>query len=118
VLLADSLDAMRASLAGFLRSQGVDVVEVTGDLAVRELRSAQDERHYDALIAGLEGRGAELLKAVRLEQPSLPVVCVGRENSSAVAEQAGVSCVKRVEREAVLEALVNVGIFSAQVRAS
>jgi two-component system chemotaxis sensor kinase CheA len=118
VLLADSLDAMRASLAGFLRSQGVDVVEVTGEHAVRELRTAQDDRHYDALIAGLEGRGADMLKTVRLEQPSLPVVCVGRDDAFAEGQHAGVSCLKRVEREAVLEALVSAGIFHQQPRAT
>lgn len=115
VLLADSLDAMRASLAGFLRSQGVDVVEVTGDNAVRELRQAAEARHYDALIAGLDGRGPEMLKAIKTEQPALPVVCVAREGQSGAAT--GLPVVKRVEREAVLEALVSAGIFQ-QARAS
>jgi hypothetical protein len=110
VLLADELDAMRASLAGFLRASGLEVLETSVDSVVRELRQAPDNRHFDAVVAGLEGRGGEMVKAVKKEQPGLTVVCVAREDVS-LGQALGAPCVKRVEREAVLEALVDAGIF-------
>ena len=118
VLLADELDAMRASLAGFLRASGLDVVEITSDALVRELRGAVDARHFDAVVAGVEGRGAEtMVKTVRSEQPSLTVVCLSHEGGSPAPGLP--PCIKRVEREAVLEALRDAGVFTAnQARAS
>lgn len=120
VLLADELDAMRASLAGFLRASGLDVVEVTSDALVRELRQAVDTRHFDAVVAGVEGKTAEtMVKAVRTEQPALPVVCLSQEGGAGASGLP--PCIKRVEREAVLEALVEAGVFSStsdQARAS
>jgi two-component system, chemotaxis family, sensor kinase CheA len=118
VLLADELDAMRASLAGFLRASGLEVLETSVDSVVRELRQAPDDHHFDAVVAGIEGRGPEMVKALKKEQPSLPVVCVARDDVSQGA-QLGTTCVKRVEREAVLEALVDAGIFhTKEARAS
>jgi two-component system chemotaxis sensor kinase CheA len=118
VLLADELDAMRASLAGFLRASGLDVVEITSDALVRELRQAVDTRHFDAVVAGIEARGAEtMVKAVRTEQPALPVVCLSHEGGGPTAGLP--RSIRRVEREAVLEALVDAGIFTqGQARAS
>jgi two-component system chemotaxis sensor kinase CheA len=110
VILADELDAMRASLAGFLRASGLDVLETSVDAVVRELRQAPDDRHFDAVVAGVDGRGGEMVKAVKKEQPRLPIVCVAREDV-ALGQGLGATCVKRAEREAVLEALVEAGIF-------
>lgn len=111
VLLADELDAMRASLAGFLRASGLDVVETTSDSLVRELRGAVDARHFDAVVAGIETRGAEMVvKTVRSEQPSLPVVCLSNDGGAPSPDLP--ACIKRMEREAVLEALHDAGIFS------
>jgi two-component system chemotaxis sensor kinase CheA len=112
VLLSDELDAMRASLAGFLRASGVEVVEVTADAALKELR--QHQRGYDAVVTGLDpvARGLELVRTLKAEQPDLPVVCVSREDLRAQAESVGArACVRRVEREALLEALSGAGIF-------
>ncbi|MDX2008851.1 MAG: chemotaxis protein CheW, partial [Myxococcaceae bacterium] len=122
VLLADEVDAMRAALAGWLRSSGVDVVELTGDAAVKELRS-DSGRGVDALIASLDGgpsRGLELIRTVKQEQPALPIVCTTRlvEQFGDQARAAGASAVvRRVEREAVLEALQGTGIFTTTAEA-
>jgi two-component system chemotaxis sensor kinase CheA len=117
VLLADELDAMRASLAGFLRAAGMDVVEVGTDALVREVRNNQS-RQFDAVVAGVDrqpARGIELVKSLRTEQPELPLVCVSREEElNSIIEAAGArACVRRVEREAVLEALITAGIFKS-----
>jgi len=116
VLLADEVDAIRASLAGWLRSSGVDVIELSSDAAVKELRS-ENGRQVDALIASLDGsaRGLELVRTARLEQPSLPIVCTAREadrHAESARAAGAITVVKRLEREAVLEALTNAGIFS------
>lgn len=116
VLLADEVDAIRASLAGWLRSSGVDVIELSSDAAVKELRS-EHGREVDALIASLDGsaRGLELVRTARLEQPTLPIVCTAREadrHSESARAAGALTVVKRLEREAVLEALTNAGIFS------
>jgi DNA-binding response OmpR family regulator len=109
---------MRASLAGFLRASGVDVVEVTSDGMNRELRNTHDERPFDAVIAGVEGKGIDAVKELRREQPGMPVVCVTRE-ATGHSDVLDSICVKRIEREAVLEALVSAGIFTVkEVRAS
>ena len=114
VLLADELDAMRASLAGFLRASGLDVVEITSDALVRELRGAVDARHFDAVVAGVEARGAEtMVKTVKSEQPSLTVVCLSHEGGSPTPGLP--PCIKRVEREAVLEALRDAGVFATSL---
>jgi two-component system chemotaxis sensor kinase CheA len=113
VLLADELDALRASLAGFLRASGVEVVEVTHDGMVRELRSQQG-RAFDAVVAGLGGSSTDLVKLLKAEQPDLPVVCMSRgdDGLGEAAMSAGArACVKRVEREALLDALTSAGIF-------
>jgi two-component system chemotaxis sensor kinase CheA len=117
VLLADEVDAVRAALAGWLRSSGVDVVELSSDAAVKELRS-DSGRGIDALIASLDGgtaRGLELIRTVKQEQPALPIVCTTRqlEQFEGQARAAGASAVvRRIEREAVLEALHSTGIFT------
>ncbi|MBM4783593.1 MAG: hypothetical protein GQE15_38455 [Archangiaceae bacterium] len=116
VLLADEVDAIRASLAGWLRSSGVDVIELSSDAAVKELRSEHGGQ-VDALIASLDGsaRGLELVRTARLEQPSLPIVCTAREadrHAESARAAGALTVVKRLEREAVLEALTNAGIFS------
>jgi two-component system chemotaxis sensor kinase CheA len=117
VVLADEVDAVRAALAGWLRSSGVDVVELSGDAAVKELRS-DSGRGVDALIASLDGgaaRGLELIRTVKQEQPALPIVCTTRQVGQLgdQARAAGASAVvRRVEREAVLEALQHTGIFT------
>ncbi len=109
VLLADEVDAMRASLAGFLRASGVDVVETTIDSVVRDLRNAA-ERQFDAVVAGIGRR--DISNEVKQEQPGLPLVCVSNDTASGAS-------IKRAERELVLEALVNAGIFTkAEARAS
>jgi two-component system, chemotaxis family, sensor kinase CheA len=112
VLFADELDAMRSSLAGFLRASGVEVTEVTGDAALKELRGQQ--RTYDAVITGMEpaSRGLELVRTLKSELPDLPVLCVSRDDVRAQAEAVGArACVRRVEREALLDALSSAGIF-------
>lgn len=115
VLLADEVDAMRSALAGWLRASGVDVIELSGDAAARELRSEQG-RQVDALIANVDGgaQGLELVRSVRKEQPALPIVCTGHDGNAELARAVGVVAVlPRVEREAVLEALTTAGLFSA-----
>jgi two-component system chemotaxis sensor kinase CheA len=117
VLLSDELDAMRASLAGFLRASGVEVVEVTNDAALRELRGQQ--RSYDAIITGMEpvARGLELIRTLKLELPDLPVLCVSRDDLREQAQAVGArACVRRVEREALLDALSSAGIFEGKNR--
>lgn len=115
VLLSDELDAMRASLAGFLRASGVEVVEVSNEAAVREIR--RQTVAFDAVITGLEpmNRGLELVRTLRQEQPELPVVCVSRDDLRSEAEAVGARAwVRRVEREALLEALSGAGIFKTE----
>lgn len=116
VLLADQVDAMRVALAGWLRSSGLDVLEVSSDAAVKELR-LEDGARIDALIAGLDGHeGLELVRTARREQPQLPIVCTSRDTElhEGPARQAGaLTVVKRAEREAVLEALTSAGLFAS-----
>jgi two-component system chemotaxis sensor kinase CheA len=118
VLLADEVDAIRAALAGWLRTSGVDVVELSSDAAVKALRSDQGT-NVDALIAGLHGtsaRGLELVRTAKFEQPALPIVCTSSEGEAIAAEAkaAGASAVvPRIEREAIMQALTHAGLFSA-----
>ncbi|MFZ5438888.1 MAG: chemotaxis protein CheW, partial [Myxococcota bacterium] len=119
VLLADELDSMRASLAGFLRASGLEVVEVGADGTLKELRA--QTRAFDAVIAGLDpvARGLELVRTLKSEQPDLPVVCVSRDDLTTQAQSVGAhACVKRVEREALLEVLQGTGIFQSSREAA
>jgi two-component system chemotaxis sensor kinase CheA len=109
VLLADEVDAMRASLAGFLRASGLDVVETTNEAVVRELRNHSGHQ-FDAVVASVS-KGKDVSVQVKQEQPGLPLVCVTNDATNGAA-------IKRVERELVLEALVAAGVFSKEVRAS
>ncbi len=109
VLLADEVDAMRASLAGFLRASGLDVVETTSEAVVRELRN-HSGRQFDAVVASV-AKGKDVSVQVKQEQPGLPLVCVTNDATNGAA-------IKRVEREMVLEALVAAGVFAKEVRAS
>ena len=106
VLLSDESDALRGSLAGFLRAGGIEVAEATTDAAVRELRHGQ--RRFDAVIASVDPlpRGLELVRLVNREQPTLPVFCIGAEDAREPASAAGARQVlRRLDREALLSAL-------------
>jgi hypothetical protein len=62
------------------------------------------------VVAGVGRR--DVSSEVKQEQPGLPLVCVTNDSTSGTA-------IKRAERELVLEALVNAGIFTkAEARAS
>jgi two-component system chemotaxis sensor kinase CheA len=114
VLLAAGLEALRASIAAWLRASGVEVVEASTEGALKELRAHQ--RPFDAVIAGLDPlrRGLELVRTLRAELPELPVVCLSREDLSAQATAVGArACVRHVEREALLAALTDAGLFTS-----
>jgi hypothetical protein len=54
------------------------------------------------------------VRTLRAELPELPVVCLSREDLSAQATAVGArACVRHVEREALLAALTDAGLFTS-----
>ncbi|MFO0597243.1 MAG: hybrid sensor histidine kinase/response regulator [Myxococcaceae bacterium] len=119
VVLTDGFEAMRGSIAGFLRASGLDVLELSPDAALRELRSGG--KAVDAVVASLDPvpRGLELVRTLKAEQPDLPIVCVAPDGCGELATSAGArTCVRQLEREAILHALEGAGIFTSQREAA
>lgn len=113
-LLVDDSSAMRSALGGFLRSAGIDVVDVaTGELALSELKA----QRFDAVVTDLEMAGMDgfaVIRAVTLEAPLLPVfVWTYREDEELEAKvrAAGArACVHKLRREDLVLAMQVAGI--------
>lgn len=117
VLVADDSEAMRAALTGYLRSAGLDVVDVpSGDAALRELRS---KGGYDAVVTDLEMPGTDgfgVIDAVRRERPELPVFVWTQlddeETTSRVATTGVRACVSKLRREDLITAFEQAGVLA------
>ena len=116
LLVVDDSLAMRASLSGFLRTHGFEVVEAaSGDAALEELR-AQPGR-FDGVVTDLEMAGTDgldLLAALRRDQPGLPAFVWTYLDDPAIAPRvlsAGArACVHKLRREDLVAALHDCGL--------
>ena len=116
LLVADDSNAMRTALAGYLRTQGFEVHDVSsGDDALRELRAQRGR--YDAVVTdlameGLDGFG--LIRTLQQEQPQLPVFAWTYQDDVGVTERAlsvgARACVHKLRREELVAALQDCGI--------
>ena len=122
VLLADDSNAMRCAVSDFLRSTGLEVVDVSsGDDAVRELR-ASGMSGFDAVITDLEMGGTGglgVIAEVQRERPELPVIVwthrAGEDIQREVLEAGARAYVNKLRREDLVAALHETGlILSAQ----
>jgi two-component system chemotaxis sensor kinase CheA len=117
LIVADDSGAMRAAVGGFLRAQGIDVIEVSsGEAVLRELRGSSlpvDAVVTDLEMAGLDGFG--VLAAVGREHPKIPVVVWTQHDDprlrARVMAAGARHCVNKREREALMAALVDCGVF-------
>jgi two-component system chemotaxis sensor kinase CheA len=118
VLLVDDSMAMRAALGGFLRSVGMDVVDVaSGEQALTELRA--HATRFDAVITDLEMAGMDgfdVIRAVEAQDAKMPVfVWTYREDEELCARvrAAGArACIHKLKREALVEAMEHEGIVA------
>jgi two-component system chemotaxis sensor kinase CheA len=120
LLLADDSTAMRGAIGGYLRAQGIDVLEVAGgEAALRELRAPGVP--FDAVVSDLEMPGLDgfgLLEALRREQPSLPVIIWTQNLDRRVHERLSAAgaraCVSKLEREALMTTLRDCGVIDGE----
>jgi two-component system chemotaxis sensor kinase CheA len=118
LIVADDSSAMRAAVGGFLRAQGIDVIEVSsGEAVLRELRGSS-LRPVDAVVTDLEMAGLDgfgVLDAVGREHPEIPVVVWTQHDDprlrARVMAAGARHCVNKREREALMAALVDCGVF-------
>jgi len=121
VLVADDSNAMRAALSGYLRSFGLDVIDVAnGDAAVHELRSAR-RGPIDAVITDLEMPGMDgfgVLAMLRKERPQIPAFVwtyhQGPEWSERAIASGARACIHKLERERLISELATIGIGATQ----
>jgi two-component system chemotaxis sensor kinase CheA len=117
ILLVDDSTAMRAALAGYLRSCGLKVVDVgSAPAALKELRGA-NEAAFDALITDLEMPdvdGFELLATVKRERPGLPCFAWTSHEEPEVIDRAlavgARACISKLKREELMEHFAKHGI--------
>ena len=109
---------MRSALGGFLRSSGLDVVDVaSGELALAELKH-HAARRFDAVITDLEMAGMDgfaVIEAVKKEDAKLPVFVWTYHEDSGLEERvrgAGArACVNKLRREELVRAMEAEGIL-------
>jgi CheY-like chemotaxis protein len=120
LLLADDSTAMRAAIGGYLRTEGLEVLEVaSAEAALRLLRAPGPP--FDAVVSDLEmpGMGGfELLQVLRREQPTLPVIVWTQNDEPQVrvrlCDAGARACVSKLEREALMIALRECGVLDAE----
>lgn len=87
VLLVEDEDPVRLFGARALRSKGYKVIEArTGEAALEILRASK----FDLLITDMvmpKVGGAEVIKAARAADPSLPVICISGYTQESVARE-------------------------------
>jgi CheY-like chemotaxis protein len=117
VLLVDDSNAMRASISGFLRSLGLEVLEVpTGYAALQHVRNAPAGT-FQAVITDLEMEGFdgfELLATIHRERPDMPVIVWTYHEDPHITERVlkagGRACINKLKREDLALTLAAVGI--------
>ena len=121
LLLVDDSNAMRAALGGYLRSCGIDVVDVaSGGAALHELAPARSGS-FDAVVTDLEMEGTDgygVIAAAHRDRPALPVFVWTFHDDIAITERvmgAGAkACVNKLRREDLIEALKSQGIIGSR----
>jgi two-component system chemotaxis sensor kinase CheA len=117
VMLVDDSNAMRASIGGFLRAQGLEVLEMpTGQAAMSQLRTSAPGTFHavvtDLEMAGMDGYG--LMEAVRRERPGLPIIAWTYHEDAAIAERVkrlgAFAFVNKLRREELVDALQRTGL--------
>lgn len=119
VMVVDDSNAMRAALAGYLRSVGMEVVDVaSGEAALRELRSAKSGQ-FDAVVTDLDMPGVsglDVLRTLKQEKPQLATFAWVGDDDTQVAEQAlgagARRCVHKLRREDLMDAFEKSGIHT------
>jgi len=118
ILLVDDSSAMRSALGGFLRTSGMDVIDVaSGELALAELKQLATRR-FDAVITDLEMAGMDgfaVIGAVKKEDATMPVFVWTFHDDSELEQKvraAGArACVNKLKREELLRAMETEGIL-------
>ncbi len=118
VLLVDDSSAMRSALGGFLRSSGMDVIDVaSGELALAEMK-AQPGKRFDAVITDLEMGGMDgfaVIRAVEKEDAKMPVFVWTYHDDSELEEKvraAGArACINKLKREELIRVMQVEGII-------
>jgi len=117
VILADDSTAMRAAIGEFLRSRGLDVVDVPdGESVMKQLRSGADVT-FDAIITDHEMpgmSGLDVVTALRADANRTPIIVWSQHDNPDYRNQllaAGANVyVNKLQREDLVAALIQCGV--------
>jgi len=124
IILADDSVAMRTAIGEYLRAQGVEVLEAdTGEGVLTKLR-AEEVNAIDAVVTDYEMpglNGLDVVRAVRKES-EMPVIVWTQHEDPAFHERVkgagGTACVDKLQRESLVAALHECGLFSAAMNSN